>query len=201
MVMEVIFPKRVVALSHIVLMLLMTFVPAGWGAEQKNTVKTKCTFSTYLEDVDNRARYESMISRGRYRYTPTNNHENAAISSVLAKYGYGTERGKNLDFFSAGCLVCHDGKSASIVRPTIINSPNNLTVMKVISEKHPIGMDYEKYSASNKTLKSLDEMSQHLSLTEGRVSCITCHDPLNSRQNRLRITKTGIDLCSACHKT
>jgi predicted CXXCH cytochrome family protein len=73
--------------------------------------------------------------------------------------------------------------------------------MKVISEKHPIGMDYEKYSASNKTLKSLDEMSQHLSLTEGRVSCITCHGPLNSRQRRLRITKTGIELCSACHKT
>ncbi len=199
--MEGIYPKRVVALSSIVLMLLMTFVPAAWGAEQGNTVKTRCAFSTYLEDADNRARYESMISRGRYRYTPMNDTENAAITSVLAKYGYGTERGKNLDFFSAGCLVCHDGKSASIVRPSILNSPNNIRGMKVVSEKHPIGMDYEKYTASNKTLKSLDEMSQHLSLTEGRVSCITCHDPLNSRQYRLRITKTGIDLCAACHKT
>lgn len=195
------YPKKVVVLSHTVVMVVMIFVTAGWAVDQENAIKPRCAFSAYLEDVDNRARYENMISRGRYRYTPSNNHENAEITFIIAKSGYGVEHVKNLDSFSAGCLVCHDGKSAVKVKPAIINSPNNKSVMKMISEKHPIGMDYEKYSASNKALKSLDEMSQHLSLTEGRVSCITCHDPLNSGQNRLRVTKTGIDLCSACHNT
>jgi predicted CXXCH cytochrome family protein len=182
-------------------MVLMAIVSASWGAELKDAGKQGCKFSAYLENADNRARYEAMIARGRYRYTPMNNHENATVAFVLAKSGYGAEQGKNLDSFSAGCLVCHDGKSASQVRLSIINSPNKRDAMKKISTKHPIGMDYEKYSASNKALKSLDEMSQNLSLTEGRVSCITCHDPLNSGQNHLRITKTGIDLCSACHNT
>jgi predicted CXXCH cytochrome family protein len=48
-------------------------------------------------------------------------------------------------------------------------------------------------------LKSLDEMSQYLTLVEGRVSCITCHDPLNTKKNSLRIVGSGNDLCSACH--
>lgn len=195
------YPKMAAALLPMGLMVLMTSVSSSWGGDLKNAVKQGCKFSEYLKDADNRAGYEAMIARGRYRYTPTNNQENAAIAFVLAKSGYGAEQGKNLDSFSAGCLVCHDGKSASEVSLSIINSPRNRNAMKGITTKHPIGMDYEKYSASNTRLKSLDEMSKNLSLTEGRVSCITCHDPLNAGQNHLRITKTGIDLCSACHTT
>jgi len=194
------YPKRVVALSQICLMVLMTFAPAGWGAEPEKGIKSGCTFSAYLENAENRARYETMISRGRYRHTISNNHENAALYFVIAKSGYGVEQVKNLDSFSAGCLACHDGKSASKVRPAIVNNPGGKKDMSAMSlAKHPIGMDYEKYSAANTALKSLDEMGQHLNLTEGRVSCITCHDPLNPGKNHLRVTKSGVYLCSACH--
>lgn len=189
--------KSVLLLSVISLLVLIS---VSWGAQQEDATKSMCAFSKYLEDADSRDRYENMLSRGRFRYTPMNNHENAALFFVIAKSGYGVEHVKNLDTFSAGCLACHDGKSASKVRPSIINSPNKKDVKTSISTKHPIGMDYEKYSALNKSLKSLDEMSQNLNLTDGRVGCLTCHDPLNSERNHLRITKTGIDLCSACHK-
>ena len=200
MAMERMYPMRVGVLLQICAMVVMTFVPAAWGAEQGNGIQSRCTFSTYLEDADNRARYEAMISRGRYRHTISNSHENASIHFVIAKSGYGVEQAKNLDSFSAACLGCHDGKSASKVRPAIVNSPGRKKDTSAMSlAKHSIGMDYEKYSAASTTLKSLDEMGQHLNLTEGRVSCITCHDPLNPEKNHIRATKTGVDLCSACH--
>jgi predicted CXXCH cytochrome family protein len=193
------YTKRVASVSQLCLIMLATFVSVSWGVELENAAKSECSFSTYLADSHNRARYENLIARGRYRYNKVNNNENAAIYVAIAKSGYGVEHIKNLDSFSAGCLACHDGKSASKIRPAIMNSPDKKSVMGMISAKHPIGMDYEKYSVTNKSLKSLDEMSRNLSLSEGRVGCITCHDPLNSGRNHLRITKTGVDLCSACH--
>lgn len=195
-----IYQKRVAALSLICMMLLMAIVPAGWGAGLDNGTRTGCAFSEYLEDADNRARYEKLIAKGRYRHTISKNQDQAAMYAVIAKSGYGAEQVKNLDSLSAGCLVCHDGNSASKVRPAIINSHNNRkNAIKMSLAKHPIGMDYEKYSASDASLKSLDEMGQHLNLTEGRVSCLTCHDPLNPGKNHIRVTKSGVDLCSACH--
>ena len=51
------------------------------------------------------------------------------------------------------------------------------------------------------TCLMLATMAQHyhLTLVEGRVSCITCHDPLNSGWNHQTLTRSGVDLCSACH--
>ncbi|HIJ96988.1 MAG TPA: hypothetical protein HPP94_14880 [Desulfuromonadales bacterium] len=191
--------KVVVAASHICLGLTLVSVPASWGEEQEITKASHCAFSVYLENPDNRARYEKALSKGRNKYATVNNRHNAAVYSVIAKTGYSAENGKNLDSFSAGCLACHDGISASKVKPTIINMPGNKSIVKMISTKHPIGMDYEKYSARNTSLKSLDTRDNSLALAEGRVGCITCHDPLNSSPNHLRVTESGIDLCTACH--
>lgn len=192
--------KKNCVILQIVLTFLLTWVTIGWAAEKENSIKPACAFSAYLENAENRTKYESMFARGRFGFSTVNSQENAAIYIVIAKSGYGIEHTKNLDSFSAGCLACHDGKSASMVRPVITNSPNKKISMSMIATKHPIGMDYEKYSASNKTLKSLDEMNQNLTLTGGRIGCVTCHDPLNPARNHLRSTKTGIDLCSACHR-
>ena len=74
---------------------------------------------------------------------------------VIAKANFGTENGENLDSFSAGCLTCHDGNTASNVIPNFRNYPDKKSVMLMISGKHPIGMDYQKYSEANRNLKSL----------------------------------------------
>ena len=189
----------VLSVSCICLGLSLLFEPASWGEEQEIPKVAHCAFSVYLEDAGNRARYEKALLKGRNKYATANNLKNAAMYGVMTKSGYGAEQSKNLDSFSAGCLSCHDGRSASKVRPTVINMPGNKSVMKMISAKHPIGMDYEKYSASNRSLKSLDEKDNSLTLAEGRVGCRTCHDPLNSQPNHLRITESGVDLCTACH--
>jgi predicted CXXCH cytochrome family protein len=191
--------KKLLSVVQISLILLVTVVSISWGIQQENETKSKCTFTKYLEDPDNRARYENTIAKARGSYATVNNYDNAAMYGVIAKSSFDSENGENLDSFSAGCLSCHDGKTASNVIPNLKNNPDKKSIMIMMSGKHPIGMDYEKYSVSSRKLKSLDEMSQNLTLAEGRVSCITCHDPLNSEYNHLRITTTGMDLCSSCH--
>jgi predicted CXXCH cytochrome family protein len=191
--------KKLLSVMQICMVLLVTVTSSSWGIQQENTIRSNCTFSKYLEDPDNRARYEATLAKVRSSYATVNNYDNAAMYGVIAKAGFGVDNGENLDSFSAGCLSCHDGNSASNVRSNVINKPDKKSIMKMMSAKHPIGMDYEKYSESNKNLKSLDEMGQNVNLVEGRVSCITCHDPHSPGQNHLTITKTGIDLCSACH--
>jgi hypothetical protein len=191
--------KKLMSVVQVCLTLLVTVVSVSWGIQQENAKKSICTFTKYLEDPDNRARYDNTIAKARGGYATVNTYDNAAMYGVIAKTSFDTENGENLDSFSAGCLSCHDGKTASNVIPNLKNNPDRKSLMMMMSGKHSIGMDYEKYTASNHKLKSLDEMSQNLTLAEGRVSCITCHDPLNPEQYHLRITKSGIDLCSSCH--
>src|SRR6185369_18039855 len=195
--------KRALSVAQICLFLLVSVASASWGEQEKreNTIKSKCSFSKYLENPDNRARYENTFAKARASYAEEKNYDNAAMYGVIVKAGIGVENGENLDSFSAGCLSCHDGKSASNVRPAFKSNPGRKGIMTIISGKHPIGMDYQKHSESNQNLKSLDDMSQNLTLVEGRVSCITCHDPLNPEKYNLRITSSNIDLCFACHNS
>jgi hypothetical protein len=197
--------KRVLSVALMCAMLLVTVVPVSWGTEEGDEIKSgevirsKCDFTKYLVSPENRTRYENTVAKARAGNVVESNYDNAAMYGVIAKASFGNENGGNLDSFSAGCLSCHDGKSASDVMPKFKNNPGKKGMMMMISGKHPIGMDYHKYTEVNNNLKRLDEMSQNLTLVEGRVSCITCHDPLNSDRFSLRITTSGIDICSACH--
>ena len=198
--------KRILYITQICMIFLVSVVTVSWGLDEddENVSETKisarCTFSTYLQDPANRARYRLTVAKARNNYVTARKYDNPAMYGVIANASITNENSENLDSFSAGCLSCHDGKTASNVRPNLTNNPGNKNRMVSISGKHPIGMDYEKYAIANHNLKSLDEISINLSLAEGRVSCITCHDPLNAEQNHLMVTRTGIDLCSVCHK-
>jgi hypothetical protein len=168
-------------------------------AKAIDVIISNCEFSKYLQNADNRARYEATAARARAGIASVDTYENAAKYAVIIKASFNAESSDSLDSFSAGCLSCHDGKSASNVRTNVFNNPGKKSVMKMISTKHPIGMDYEQYSVLNKGLRNLDEVSQYLTLSEGRVSCITCHDPLSAAKNHLTSTKSEMDLCSVCH--
>ena len=192
--------KQVVTAAHFCLIMVVSAVSVSWGLQEETEGTSNCTFTKYLQSPDNRARYENTFEKARATFAEDKPYENAAMYGVIAKAGFGIENGENLDSFSAGCLSCHDGVTASNVRPNFRNNPGKTGVMSIISGKHPIGMDYLKYASANDNLKSLDEMSQHLTLVEGRVSCITCHDPLNTKKYSLRVVSSEADLCSACHR-
>lgn len=191
---------RMFSIGQLTIISLLAAVPVIWAMEEGAVKeKAKCQFSMYLEDPDNRARYVTTLAKARAAYAQQKGYDNAATYGVMVKAKFNGGSTEMLDSFSAGCLSCHDGNTASKVRPNFVNNPGKKSLMQAISGKHPIGMDYQQYSVASDRLKSLDEMSMNLTLVEGRVSCITCHDPLNSEKSHQRITSAGVDLCSACH--
>jgi predicted CXXCH cytochrome family protein len=192
---------RMLSIGQICMFFLLTIVAVSWGEQEETKTESKCSFTKYLQNPENQARYENTLAKARGGIAETNSYDNAAMYGLIAKADSVVGAGLHLDSFSAGCLSCHDGTAASKVIPRFKNTPEKKSVMSMLAVKHPIGMDYEQYAISHSAdLKSLDEMSRDLTLVDGKVSCITCHDPISSRRSQLRITSTGVDLCSACHK-
>jgi len=90
--------------------------------------------------------------------------------------------------------------SAKSYHLRVKNSPLQGSVdMDSVSGSHPIGMEYANYSYSNRTFKSIDSLSGQMIFVDGKVGCITCHNPLNPEKNHLVMDNTGSRLCFSCH--
>ncbi len=81
------------------------------------------------------------------------------------------------------CVFCHDG---ALARNALDRSFN-----------HPTGMDYQsKLSQSSGRLKPIDTV---LSLENGKVGCLTCHDLNSDLPSKLVMGNQRSRLCFTCH--
>jgi predicted CXXCH cytochrome family protein len=104
-----------------------------------------------------------------------------------------------LDDFSVQCLSCHDGKGASDVAVVLRNAPlQKKSHVTSFSMDHPLGMEYRRYAASGSGFKQALEGSR-MTMVNGRVGCLTCHNPLNPERGHLAISDHGSALCLTCH--
>ena len=190
--------KCVVTLSLIGLM-TTSVIPVSWGGQQGERVEKSCLFTKLLENPSFRNRYRQALASARM-YDQEMSNGNEAMYGSIVKASIVQENGQRvgtLDSFSAGCVTCHDG---IVSRKDILNYRNDpRTRMQMISGKHPIGMNYESYTVYRDTLKKVDELNPNLVLVEGKVSCVTCHDPFNPEKNHLALKNSGRDLCKECH--
>jgi predicted CXXCH cytochrome family protein len=109
-----------------------------------------------------------------------------------------------IDWFSADCLGCHDGAVALSVRTVYKNNPLGRSRLlgsdqQMIGMDHPIGMDYNRYAAASKDYKPLFGISNKMVFVNGKVGCLTCHDPLNPEKGHLVMSDRGSALCLTCH--
>lgn len=181
-------------------MLLLTVVSTGpLGVGQADATEKNCLFTKLLENPSFRTRYQQSLARARVFDQETPN-DSQAMYGTIVKASIVKEDGKHvgsLDSFSAGCITCHDG---IVSRKDLLNFRNDPeTRMQMISGKHPIGMNYERYASRRDTLKKTDDLNSKLVLVGGKVSCVTCHDPLNPEKNHLALNDNGRDLCMECH--
>ncbi|TWT41663.1 Doubled CXXCH motif [Phycisphaerae bacterium RAS1] len=111
-----------------------------------------------------------------------------------------------LDSSSLLCLSCHDG----VVAPDVYAGPHAATWQETAagartagrrSISHPIGVLYPNIArqyqpASAVTADGLIE------LPGGRVQCVSCHDPHNTRRHEKMLVKSNerSRLCLACHR-
>ena len=65
---------------------------------------------------------------------------------------------------------------------------------------HPVGMEYDSYAAvDTKGYKRDVKFSTGMVFSEGRVGCLTCHNPLNTEKGHLVMNNEKSELCFACH--
>jgi len=114
--------------------------------------------------------------------------------------------GVDLDESSLLCLSCHDGIVAKDVYRTahaarISSQLGSSWVGKASLTSHPIGI---KYPIGDSTYRAIDAVTADgfIKLPDGRVQCISCHDPHNTRRFDYMLVRSnqGSRLCLACHR-
>jgi len=108
---------------------------------------------------------------------------------------------RQLDEHSKECINCHAQKGKMAVREIIESYyPPVNSAMSAIYATHAIGTDYVAASMKNGGLRNLEELPPTMTLINGRIACVSCHNPLNPQRNSLAVDGNGSALCFTCHK-
>ena len=140
-------------------------------------------------------------------YSPDDAAGAAAAPVGSAAYSFGSLFVKTkkvakvvgLDSFSADCISCHDGVSASGIGVDLRDAPvGRRSQVDSFTSDHPIGMNYSNYVAVGRGYKHVGPGTKMV-FVGGKVGCITCHDPLNQEKGHLVMSDRGSALCTTCH--
>jgi predicted CXXCH cytochrome family protein len=106
-----------------------------------------------------------------------------------------------IDSLSKNCMSCHDGFITAAVTVDYRNTPGHRTNKYDGKAEHPVGMNYASYAAMDPTnYKSLQAFNSKMIFVNGRVGCLTCHNPLNPEKSHLVMSDVKSALCLTCHK-
>ncbi|MDD2541453.1 MAG: cytochrome c3 family protein [Desulfuromonadaceae bacterium] len=170
-----------------------------------------CLFSKQLQSSPMREQYVSLLVKEgskqlAYNTTSDNNVQTDASDDITyPSIFFGTSssssnQNDNVDYLSKSCLGCHDGDISRDVIVNYRNSPGNKTSHYNVSKEHPIGMNYTAYSARDPlSYKPANPINSKMIFVNGRVGCLTCHDPLNPKKDHLVMSNFGSALCLNCH--
>jgi len=189
----------------------------AWGmratAGQENN--ETCLFSVQLrEDPEIRKRYETLVIRAIDQFAPKvqsvdemyadttkaslEEDDGGFLTLFSKKNSHPIGGAKDIDNLTALCLGCHDGASAQDISVDVRNDPNRRSSRFVsASSDHPIGMDYNRYVASGKGYKLTTNAK--MIFVNGKVGCLTCHDPFNQTKGHLVMSDRQGALCLTCH--
>jgi predicted CXXCH cytochrome family protein len=182
----------------------------AYSLELKNSVSAQRLYLTKVDAALNRSFAATNAVEDMYgniqpaSYTPDDEAEPPSRSGRQA-YSFGSVLSKpaakfvGMDAMSAECVSCHDGVAATQVtvdlrdrpsdRTSMVNSPNN---------DHPIGMTYNSYVAAGRGYKPLLGNTKML-FVDGKVGCLSCHNPLNQEKGHLVMSDRNSSLCLTCH--
>lgn len=174
-----------------VLFAVIAFASAGAAALVE---REPCQLVKQLEDPVERQMFRSRLNIALQASTSQYGEYYADQPVAIVKDGESYE----IDSFSFGCLSCHDGT----------NSPGHDVDFKNSGRgdysgnnrrSHPIGMHYGSASYANNQLQRLENLNRNMILIDGRVGCLTCHNPFNRQSPYLTVTMDRSSLCFSCH--
>lgn len=91
------------------------------------------------------------------------------------------------------CLGCHDG---TVAREAVLVSPTSAEVAPAGGRGHPVDVPYPVWNARFRPVAALDP---RLVLSDGCVSCVTCHGGADASRKRLSVPNDRSALCLCCH--
>jgi hypothetical protein len=195
------------------------YAAAFAAAESAGTGET-CAFSLQLQNsVVDRKKYLVKLDAARGgAYAKSNDVEKMYASVKKASfsaddsddnedasaYRYFSQKKQgsvvSIDAFSADCIGCHDGVGATAVGVDLRNRPyDRSSRVNSFSNDHPIGMDYSRYVGANRGYNNIMQGSNKMVFVNGRVGCLSCHDPLNQEKGHLVMSDQHSALCNTCH--
>lgn len=104
-----------------------------------------------------------------------------------------------LDPLSMDCLGCHDGSTASAIHVDVRNNPFGKSRVNSFRSDHPMGMNYASYVGARSGYKPVYPGSNKMVFVNGKVGCLTCHNPLNPEAGHLVMSDRQSALCLTCH--
>jgi predicted CXXCH cytochrome family protein len=196
--------------------LMVTALPA-WGMRTLSRPESNgtCLFTVQLkEDPDIKNRFVAMvISAGRQfganvqsvdeMYADVSKasleEDDGGFLTLFAKKKTHTIGGaQDIDNLTTLCLGCHDGASAQDITVDVRNDPFRMrNKLASCNSDHPIGMDYNRYVSSSKSYKLTT--NPKMIFVNGKVGCLTCHDPFNPEKGHLVMSDRQGALCLSCH--
>lgn len=162
--------------------------------------KGACAFSQQLAS-DPYARTQYLMEVNAATPTSTNGYKDVeTMYGMIIPTSYSAGGKAEIDSFSLDCITCHDGMTAPAQELRYKNNPRNRTVdIDSVTGSHPIGMHYESYTYANRELKNIQHVNPGMIFVDGKVGCLTCHNPLNPAKNHLVMSNRASNLCFSCH--
>lgn len=170
---------------------------AAWqAADDEYSEPGNCAFSKQLENQVEKIQFINQLRAAKEASESAYGESRA--NTVQAKMPNGEFM--EIDTFSVDCLSCHDGITAKARDIRYKNdSINRTTDITSVKGSHPIGMDYGSYAYANKSFKPLRSLKMGMELIDGKVGCLTCHNPLNKKKYHLATSNEQSKLCYTCH--
>ena len=186
---------KIAAISTLFGCALNLAIKDAFAFGENDSEEGTCSFSKQLEDKSERDNFLKQL--------------NAAKEASFSRYGeimantvkFRRPDGQivEIDTFSVGCLSCHDGITAPARDIRIKNDTDPGVSIQSVLGSHPIGMNYGSYAYARREYKSLQALDPNMTLIDGKVGCLTCHNPLNPEKNHLAMNNDNSRLCFACH--
>lgn len=167
---------------------------------------SQCEYSLQLQNSPYREEYIAKLATEVGNYWASNEQSTVASDAddgfslfSTGSTSSGTNQETVIDSFSRNCLTCHDGTKASDVSVNYRNGTGK-TNGHSGGKDHPIGMDYASYASSGDGgYNSVAKLNSKMVFIDGKVGCLTCHNPLNPEKNHLVMSDQRSALCLTCH--
>ena len=155
-----------------------------------------CSFTRQLEDPYEKVKFQAEVAVARK--ASSSMYGDMFTDSTRVVYSGGEK--VEMDSFSFNCVSCHDGTNASAhdIRYKNTSQLDAVAGGSPLSS-HPIGMHYGSASYVNNQLRNVNSLNPAMLFVDGKVGCLSCHNPLNPERNHLVTSNEGSNLCFSCH--